>query len=161
MEGSVGAPPQRVCPSCARISWATGPRCPYCRARFRRQNVAVFAWLLAAAVVVTLLGVLLMLVVFGNRVNDEVNQRSDKIEREFNDIRKEIDQRLPPAGAVPTATAFPTATPSAVPTETATTSPTPSATESATPTETPSATNTPAADENSSSSDDSRTEIRP
>jgi cytoskeletal protein RodZ len=161
MEGSVGAPPQRVCPSCARISWATGPRCPYCRARFRRQNVAVFAWLLAAAVAVTLLGVLLMLVIFGNRVNDEVNQRSDKIEQEFNDIRKEIDQRLPPAGAVPTATAFPTATPSAVPTETATAAPTASATESASPTDTPSATNTPAADENSSSSDDSRTEIRP
>jgi cytoskeletal protein RodZ len=145
MEGSVSAPPQRVCPSCARISWATGPRCPYCRARFRRQNVGVFAWMLAAAVAVTLLGVLVMLVIFGHRVNDEVNQRSDKIEREFNDIRKEIDQRLPPAGVVPTTTAFPTPAPSAAPTETATTTPTPSATESAspTPTSTPTATSTP------------------
>jgi hypothetical protein len=145
MEGSVGAPPQRVCPSCARISWATGPRCPYCRARFRRQNVAVFAWLLAGAVVVTLLGVLVMLVVFGHRVNDEVNQRSDKIEREFNDIRKEIDQRLPAAGAVPTTTAFPTptTTPSPVPTETATSTPTPSPTASAESTSTPTATSTP------------------
>src|SRR4051812_2812572 len=145
MEGSVGAPPQRVCPSCARISWATGPRCPYCRARFRRQNVAVFAWLLATAVVVTLLGVLVMLVVFGHRVNDEVNTRSDKIEREFNDIRKEIDQRLPPAGAVPTTTAFPTPTPSAAPTETATAAPTatPSPTASAEPSSTPTATSTP------------------
>src|SRR3954464_233481 len=114
MEGSVGAPPQRVCPNCARISWATGPRCPYCRARFRRQNVAVFAWLLAAAGGVPLLGVLVMLVVFGNRVNDEVSQRSDKIEREFNDIRKEIDQRLPPAGGGPPTTAFPTPPPAGV-----------------------------------------------
>src|ERR1700754_3230374 len=144
MEATVAsAPPQRVCPKCARISWATGPRCPYCRARFRRQNVAVFAWLLAAAVVVTLLGVLVMLVIFGNRVNDEVNQRSDKIEREFNDIRKEIDQRLPPAGAVPTTTAFPTATATPVPTETATTTPTPTPTATPSPTATATATSTP------------------
>ena len=143
MEGSVGAPPQRVCPSCARISWATGPRCPYCRARFRRQNVGVFAWMLAAAVAVTLLGVLVMLVIFGNRVNDEVNRRADKIEREFNDIRKEIDQRLPPSGAVPTATAFPTPTPSPAPTETATSTPTPSPTASATKTPPATATSTP------------------
>jgi cytoskeletal protein RodZ len=159
MEGSVGAPPQRVCPSCARISWATGPRCPYCRARFRRQNVGLFAWMLAAAVAVTLLGVLVMLLIFGNHVNDDIDQRADKIERQFNDIQKEINQRLPATGAVPTTTPFPTATttPSPVPTETATASPTPS--ETASPTETPSATNTPAGD--SASSDDDQTEIRP
>ncbi len=158
MEGSVSAPPQRVCPSCARISWATGPRCPYCRARFRRQNVAVFAWMLAAAVLVTLLGVLVMLLIFGQRVNDKVNTRADKIEREFNDIRHEIDQRLPPAGAVPTTTAFPTATPAPPPAETATSTPTP--TPSASPTSTPSATNTPA-DDNSSTTDPNRTETKP
>jgi hypothetical protein len=155
MEGSVSAPPQRVCPKCARISWATGPRCPYCRARFRRQNVGVFAWMLAAAVVITLLGVLAMLLIFGQRVNDDIDKRADKIERQFNDIQKEINQRLPATGAVPTATAFPTPTPSPAPTETA--SPAPSATES--PTETPTATNTPADD--SASSDDGNTEIRP
>jgi len=161
MEGSVGAPPQRVCPSCARISWATGPRCPYCRARFRRQNVGVFAWMLAAAVAVTLLGVLIMLLIFGRHVNDEVNQRADKIEREFNDIRKEIDQRLPPPGAVPTATAFPTPTPSPAPTETATASPTPTPSPTTTPTATPSAANTPAADDNGSTDDPTRSETRP
>jgi cytoskeletal protein RodZ len=145
MEGSVGAPPQRVCPSCARISWATGPRCPYCRARFRRQNVGVFAWMLAAAVLVTLLGVFVMLLIFGNHVNDEFDKRATKVENEFNDIRKEIDQRLPPAGVVPTTTALPTTTPSPAPTGTATPTPTPtpSATKSATPTSTPTATSTP------------------
>src|SRR5262245_53780451 len=107
MEGSVGAPPQRVCPSCARISWATGPRCPYCRARFRRQNVGVFAWMLAAAVVITLAGVLVMLLIFGQHVNDDIDKRADKIEQQFNEIQKEIDQRLPPGGAVPTTTPAP------------------------------------------------------
>jgi hypothetical protein len=82
MEGSVaGAPPQRVCPKCGRISWAQGPRCPYCRARFRRQNVGVIAWMLALAVVVTLGGVLAMLLVFGHHVDKQVDDRADKIER--------------------------------------------------------------------------------
>src|SRR3954465_15932956 len=125
MEGSVGAPPQRVCPSCARISWATGPRCPYCRARFRRQNVAVFAWMLAAAVAVTLLGVLAMLLIFGRRVNDEFDKRATKVESEGTDIRREIDKRLPPAGVVPTATAFPTPAPTAAPPQPHTPAPTP------------------------------------
>ena len=141
MEGSVSAPPQRVCPSCARISWATGPRCPYCRARFRRQNVGVFAWMLTAAVAVTLLGVLVMLLIFGQHVNDDVDKRADKIERQFNDIQNEINQRLPPAGAVPTSTPFPTPSPSPAPTET--TTPTPSPTESPKPTDTPTPTSTP------------------
>src|SRR3954465_9512600 len=145
MEGSAGAPPQRVCPSCARISWATGPRCPYCRARFRRQNVGVFAWMLAAAVAVPVVGVFVMVLIFGQRVNDEFDKRATKVESEVTDIRKEIDQRLPPAGVVPTATAFPTPGPSAAPTETATPTPTPTATETASPapTSTPKATSTP------------------
>ena len=137
MEGTVSAPPQRVCPKCARISWATGPRCPYCRAPFRRQNLAAFAWMLAAAVLVTLAGVLVIMLVVGKRVEDHVNGRADQIEREFNDIRREIDQRLPPAGAVPSATPLPTPTPTPTPSSTPTPSPSPSATPSATDTPSP------------------------
>jgi hypothetical protein len=156
MEGSVGAPPQRVCPKCARISWATGPRCPYCRARFRRQNVSTIAWMLTAAVIVTLGGVLAMLLVFGQHVNDQVNDRADKIEREFTSIHKEIDQRLPPAGVVPTVTPLPTTTPA--PTETPTPTDTPGATTTPTPSAT--ATQTPASD-SGSTNDPNRTETRP
>ena len=137
MEGSAGAPPQRVCPKCARISWATGPRCPYCRARFRRQATAVVAWMLAIAVLVTLGGVLAILLIVGNRVEKSVADRADRIERQVNDIRREMDQRLPAAGAVPSVTPFPT--PTATPTETPSPSPT------ASPTATPSATSTPGA----------------
>ena len=138
MEGSVGgAPPQRVCPRCARISWAQGPRCPYCRARFRRQNVGVIAWMLTLAVLVTLAGVLAMLLAFGRHVNDQIDDRADKIEREVNVIRTDIDRRLPVNGVNPTVTPLPTETPTPSPTET----PSPTATPS--PTESPRRTSTP------------------
>src|SRR5919112_5924307 len=98
MEGTVAAPPQRVCPKCARISWATGPRCPYCRARFRHQSTATFAWMLALAVVVTLAGVAAMLLIAGHEFRDELDDRSAQIERRFdaqvNSIRQDIDNRL-------------------------------------------------------------------
>jgi hypothetical protein len=157
MEGTVGAPPQRVCPKCARISWAQGPRCPYCRGRFRGRRTAAIAWMLAAAVLVTLGGVLAMLLVFGHHVDNEVNDRADKIERE---IRKEIDQRLPPPGVVPTVTPLPTTTPLPTATPGATQTATPTATATATPSATATATQTPASD-TGSTDDPSRTEIRP
>ena len=47
--------------SCARISWATGPRCPYCTARFRRRG-GVTPWMLALTAAIVLLGVAVMLV---------------------------------------------------------------------------------------------------
>ncbi|WP_028061637.1 hypothetical protein [Candidatus Solirubrobacter pratensis] len=157
MEGSVSAPPQRVCPKCARISWATGPRCPYCRARFRRQNIAVIAWMLAVAVLVTLAGMAAILLLVGNHVTDHVNDRADQIERQFNAIQHEIDQRLP-AGGVPSVTPVPTPSPSPSPTATPTETPSPSP--SASPSATPTATNTPSSD-SGSTSDQNRTETRP
>jgi outer membrane murein-binding lipoprotein Lpp len=128
MEGTVGAPPQRVCPRCARISWATGPRCPYCRARFRHQASGTFAWMLALAVVVTLAGVAVMLLIAGHRFRDELNDRSAQIERRFDaqvaqlrqDVRNDI--RAQPA-ATPVPTPSPTPSPSPSPTATATRTP--------------------------------------
>ncbi len=156
MEGSVSAPPQRVCPKCARISWATGPRCPYCRARFRSQSVAVFAWMLTAAVVVMLAGMFVIFLLVANRVQDHVDTQVNRIDQQIEQIRREVDQRLPAAGAVPTVTPVPTAAPTAAPTASAAPTATPTPTASATAT----ATNTPASD-NSSTTDPSRTETRP
>jgi hypothetical protein len=134
MEGTVAAPPQRVCPKCARISWATGPRCPYCRARFRRQSAATLAWMLALAVVVTLAGVAVMLLIAGHRFQDELDDRSAQIEQHFDaqvrSIRQDIDNRL---NAIPSVTPFPTPTPSPTATPTPSPTPTPSATATRTP----------------------------
>jgi hypothetical protein len=129
MEGSVGAPPQRVCPNCARISWATGPRCPYCRARFRRQTATTMAWMLAVAVLVVLAGVLVMLLIAGERARSELDRRVERVQRDFDasvaqireDVRRELQQATP----------LPSATPSPVPPATPT--PSPGATKTPTP----------------------------
>ena len=143
MEGTVAAPPQRVCPKCARISWAAGPRCPYCRARFRRQDAATFAWMLALAVVVTLAGVAVMLLIAGHRFRDELDDRSAQIEQRFdaqvNQIRQDIRTRL---DALPSVTPFPTPTPGPTATPTASPTSTPAATATATPRATSTATPT-------------------
>jgi hypothetical protein len=139
---AVSAPPQRVCPKCARISWATGTRCPYCRARFRRQNVALFGWMLAAAVVVILGGMLAILLLVEHRVEQHFDNR---ITSEFDSVRKEIDQRLPANGIVPTVTPLPTASPAPTPTPTPTATPSPSPSPSPTATSSKTATPTPSA----------------
>jgi hypothetical protein len=101
---------QRVCPHCARISFATGRRCPYCGRTFRPRSIlpAVAAMLVVFALVV-LGGFYLMLVAAGDELDERFDREADRIEREFDtslqgiqrDIREELDRRLP---ATPTAT---------------------------------------------------------
>ena len=131
MEGSAGAPPQRVCPKCARISWATGPQCPYCRARFTRPP-GVRPWMLLATGFAVLAGVLVMFIIAGNRFDDRVNDVDKQVEQSLNqirtDVRKELDARLPPGGGTvaptPTPIVTPTPTVEGEPAETPTPSPT-------------------------------------
>jgi hypothetical protein len=110
--------------------------------------------MLALTAAAVLLGVAAMLVIGGRIIEDRVDDRITEVNKDFddsltrfrNDVRRELDTRLPPAGSstgIPTPTPFPPATPtptpspegegSATPEPTATT--TPSA--EATPTETP------------------------
>jgi hypothetical protein len=148
MEGSVGAPPQRVCPKCARISWATGPRCPYCRGRFRRAVVT--PWMLALTAVVVLAGVAAMLIVGAHMVNQRLDRRVADVQQQFDaslnrfraDVNKELDARLPAAGAV---TPVPSAVPTPTPSPSATPTPAPSSTATPRPSATPTPTATPRA----------------
>src|SRR4051812_48696625 len=147
MEGSVVAPPQRVCPSCARISWATGPQCPYCTARFRRSRGVTPAQLIATAVGVVVV-IAIMLLIFANQMENELNDRVDEVNAEldknFNQIRTDVQNQsqqagggVPPAAPTPTVSPLDTPTPvpteTAAPTETATAAPTETATKSPTP----------------------------
>ncbi|RKQ91202.1 hypothetical protein C8N24_1022 [Solirubrobacter pauli] len=130
MEGSVAAPPQRVCPKCARISWATGPQCPYCTASFR-SGQGVTPWMLVAAVVVVLLAFAAMFYLTVQEVNDRVDEVNTRVDANFDRIRTDVQrqlQALPQTGTgtvpAPTATPLPTPTPAptvtAAPTETPT-----------------------------------------
>jgi hypothetical protein len=96
--------------------------------------------MLAAAVLVVLAGMLAILLLVGNRVQDHVDAQVRRIDDQIEQIRRDVNQRLPPAGAVPTATPFPTPTPAP------SAAPTPTPTPTATATATPAATNTPAGD---------------
>src|SRR3954452_16619293 len=111
MEGSVGAPPQRVCPNCARISWATGPQCPYCMAKLGRgQGVTPLKLFGTASVVVVL--VALMLLYAGHQLENELNDRVDEVnaelDKDFDQIRTDVQSQLQQGGGP---TAAPTTTP--------------------------------------------------
>jgi hypothetical protein len=103
---------QRVCPHCARISYDSGRRCPYCGRGFRRSVVPAIAALLAVFAVVVLGGMYLMLVAAGNELDRRLDREVSRVEREFEanldsireDVREELDARLPANGAVPTPT---------------------------------------------------------
>jgi hypothetical protein len=147
MEGSVGAPPQRVCPNCARISWATGPQCPYCAGRFRQRKVT--PWMLAVTAASVVVVVALMFLFAGRELDRRLDSRVDNVQKQFDaslnkfrdDVRKELDARGGATGGTggiatpfPTATAFPTPTvdPGVTPTPTAEPTTSPDATETPT-----------------------------
>jgi hypothetical protein len=99
----VDQPVQRVCPHCARISFESGARCPYCGSSFVRRGLGWMAALLALFAVVVLAGTLLLLIAAGNefdrRIDSEVDRVHEQFESDFDTIRQEVrdelDRRLP------------------------------------------------------------------
>jgi hypothetical protein len=109
MEASQAPVPQRVCPHCARISRAGGRRCPYCSRGFHRRVLPAVAALLAVTAAVVLGGVWVMLNLFGDELDTELDRQVESVQRDLDrdlqgiqrDIRRELDRRLPaptPAG---------------------------------------------------------------
>jgi hypothetical protein len=100
---AVDQPVQRVCPHCARISFESGARCPYCGSPFLRRGLGGIAALLAVFAIVVLGGVLLLLMAAGNeldrRIDREVDQVHEQFESDFDtirqEVREELDRRLP------------------------------------------------------------------
>lgn len=98
---------QRVCPHCARISFANGRECPYCGRPFRRAGLWPIAAMLAVFAVVVLGGVALMFVAAGREVDRQLDSEVERVERNLErdfdtirqDVRRELDRRLPPASA--------------------------------------------------------------
>jgi hypothetical protein len=107
----VDQPVQRVCPHCARISFESGARCPYCGGSFqRRTGLAGTAVLLLLFAAVVLGGMFLMLVAAGNEADKKLDREVDRVERNLDDqfdqiqrdVRSELDRRLPAETASPT-----------------------------------------------------------
>jgi hypothetical protein len=106
----VDQPVQRLCPNCARISFESGGRCPYCGGSFQRRTGLVgMAFLLFLFAVVVLGGMFLMLVAAGNEVDSKLDSEVSRVERnleqQFDDIqgsvREELDRRLPEPSPTP------------------------------------------------------------
>jgi hypothetical protein len=99
----VDQPVQRVCPQCARISFESGARCPYCGSSFRRRGLLGIAVLLALFAAVILGGTALLLVAAGNEFDRRINREVDRVHQQFEsdfdtiqqDVRDELDRRLP------------------------------------------------------------------
>jgi hypothetical protein len=107
----VDQPVQRVCPHCARISFESGARCPYCGGSFqRRTGLAGTAVLLLLFAAVVLGGMFLMLVAAGNEADKKLDREVDRVERNLDDqfdqiqrdVRSELDRRRPAETASPT-----------------------------------------------------------
>jgi hypothetical protein len=95
--------PQRVCPHCARLSYETGHRCPYCGGSYARRMLPAIALLLAVFAAGILGGVYLMLVGFGDELDQRLNTQVENVQRDLDgqfrgvqrDVRRELDRRLP------------------------------------------------------------------
>jgi hypothetical protein len=102
-------PVQRVCPHCARISYDSGRRCPYCGRSFRRSILLPIALLLTVFAVVVLGGTYAMFVVAGREVDEQLDREVQRVERELernfdgieDNVREELDRRLPEPTATP------------------------------------------------------------
>jgi hypothetical protein len=99
----VDQPVQRVCPHCARISFESGARCPYCGSSFVRRGLGSMAALLAVFAVVVLAGTLLLLIAAGNEFDRRIDSEVDRVHQQFEsdfdtirqEVREELDRRLP------------------------------------------------------------------
>src|SRR3712207_3732944 len=98
-----GQPPQRLCPRCSTIARTVDAHCPFCGSSYRRRGP--WGGVLLATVLATgaiLIGVLLMLIDFGDRLDDELNDQVEVVQRDFDrDVRgledrieRELDERL-------------------------------------------------------------------
>lgn len=121
-------PPQRVCPHCARVAYATERRCPYCRRPYRRNTLLGVAAMLLVFAVVVLGGVYLMLDTAADRLEVRVDEEVTRIQEEFTQELKALETRLqaqledeaganlpPDTTPTPTPTPVPTVTPAPTP----------------------------------------------
>ncbi len=103
MKQAPGDPVQRVCPRCGAVANTADRHCPWCGGSYRRRIWPALLVTALVTIAVTLGGTAYMLTVFGDDVNqtldDEVQRVQDDLDTSFDDVRKdvrdELDRRLP------------------------------------------------------------------
>lgn len=105
-----GQPPQRLCPRCSTIARTVDANCPFCGSSYRRRGP--WAGVFIATVLATgaiLIGVLFMLIDFGDQLDRELNDQVETVQRDFDRdvqqledrIEQELDERLGQGGTIP------------------------------------------------------------
>lgn len=104
---------QRVCPHCATLSVTAANKCPWCRRSYRRRLLPYLALFAIVQTAITIGAVALLLTVFGDTLDTELDKQVTTVQRDFEtqldgldatirrELRKELDQRLPAQPGVP------------------------------------------------------------
>ncbi len=106
---------QRVCPHCATISVTAERNCPWCRRPYSRRLLLYVALFALVQTAVTIGAVALLLTVFGDTLETELDEQVEVVQRDFEkeidgldtrvrrELRRELDQRLPKQPVAPAA----------------------------------------------------------
>jgi hypothetical protein len=96
-----------VCPRCSTVARTVDAHCPFCGSSYRRRGPWLgIAFASVVASVAILVGVLAMFVDFGDRLDTELEEQVDVVQRDFDrDVRRledrierKLDERLPATG---------------------------------------------------------------
>jgi len=109
MHPAPGEAVQKVCPRCSTLAYSGDRRCPWCGAGYRRRRWPALVAVALVQAALTLGGVALMLLAFGDELDRRLDGEITRVERELDrsfdtvrdDVREELDRRLPPATSAP------------------------------------------------------------
>jgi len=103
MHQAPGESVQKLCPRCSTLAFTGERRCPWCGARYRRSAWARLLALMLLQLALTLGGVAYMLTVFGDELDQTLDDEVAEVQRDLDDsfdeversVTEELDRRLP------------------------------------------------------------------
>ena len=109
MRQATGESVQKLCPSCSTLAFTGDRRCPWCGARYRRRAWPALVVVMVLQVALTLGGVAYMLTVFGDELDQSLDDQVSEVQRDLDvsfdevrrSVREELDRRLPETATTP------------------------------------------------------------
>lgn len=103
MHQAPGEAVQKLCPRCSTLAFTGDRRCPWCGGSYRRRTWAAPLALILVQTALLLGGMAVVLTVAGEEVDQRLDVRADRIERDLDasfvdiqrSVRRELDRRLP------------------------------------------------------------------